>query len=53
MKTRHIVLAGWILFTLSALGYIVASWGDFWAMFGSVCFLVACLVFLVAHFRED
>lgn len=51
LKNRNLVLVGWILFTMSALGYIVASFGDFWAMFGSVCFLVACLVFLLAHFR--
>ncbi|MEJ6404652.1 cytochrome oxidase subunit III [Yoonia sp. 2307UL14-13] len=52
MKTRHMILLGWILFTLSATGYIIASVGDFWAMFGSICFLVACLVFLAAYFKE-
>lgn len=53
MKTRHLILTGWILFTLSATGYIIASIGDFWAMFGSIHFLFACLFFLAAHFKED
>jgi hypothetical protein len=44
---------GWILFVISAFGFIIASWGDFWAMVGSVFFLLACIAFLVPYFRND
>jgi hypothetical protein len=27
--------------------------GSFWAMFGSLFFLVACIVFLIPFFRKD
>jgi hypothetical protein len=53
MKNRHINLVGWIFFVISALGFCIASIGNFWAMFGSVFFLVACLVFLIPFFREE
>jgi hypothetical protein len=53
MTNRHLELLGWLFFTVSAIGYVVSSIGNFWAMFGSVFFLVACLVFLVVHFRKD
>ena len=53
MSTRNQILWGWILFTLSAIGYCIASVGDFWAMFGSVNFLVACVIFIIAHFRAS
>jgi hypothetical protein len=53
MSNQTINIIGWILFIISALGFIVASWGHFWSMFGSVFFLVACLVFLIPFFRPD
>ncbi len=52
MTNRTINLIGWILFIVSAIGFCIASWGHFWSMFGSVFFLVACLVFLIPFFRD-
>ncbi len=52
MKTRNINILGWLLFVASALGFIVASWGDFWSMVGSVFFLLANLVFLIPYVRS-
>jgi hypothetical protein len=51
MSNRTINLIGWALFVVSALGFVIASWGQFWPMVGSVFFLLACLVFLVPFFR--
>ncbi len=55
MQKRTLDLAGWGLFVLSALGFIVASIGTFWAMLGSLLFLVACLVFIYGLYfgKED
>ena len=53
VTNRQVDFLGWILFIVSALGFIVASVGSFWAMFGSVFFLLACLVFIVPFFRRD
>ncbi|HCK76615.1 MAG TPA: cytochrome oxidase subunit III, partial [Gammaproteobacteria bacterium] len=39
MKNQTINFFGWILFTVSALGFCVASIGSFWSMFGSCFFL--------------
>lgn len=52
MNDKQVVILGWILFVISAFGFIIASWGDFWAMFGSVFFLLACFVFLVPLLRD-
>ena len=52
MSNHAINLTGWILFIISALGFVVASWGQFWPMVGSVFFLLACLVFLIPFFRR-
>ena len=43
------VLAGWLLFIVSALFFIAASWraGDMLAFLGSLFFLIACFSFLV------
>lgn len=43
------ILAGWILFIVSALFFIASSWrsGDMLGLGGGVFFLVACLAFLV------
>lgn len=53
MSNHHLNFLGWILFIVSAVGFCIASWGHFWAMFGSVFFLLACLVFMIPFFRED
>jgi len=53
VTNRQIDFLGWILFTLSASSFIIASIGSFWAMAGSLFFFVACLVFLVPFFRKD
>ncbi|EBA02043.1 hypothetical protein RB2150_10634 [Rhodobacterales bacterium HTCC2150] len=52
MNNRQINLLGWILFIVSAVGFCIASIGSFWGMFGSVFFLIACLVFLIPFFRD-
>ncbi|MDX1785851.1 MAG: hypothetical protein R3210_06950 [Roseovarius sp.] len=41
--------AGWILFTLSALGFVWSTWraGDMIGLAARLLFLVACLAFLV------
>lgn len=52
LNNRRIELLGWTLFTLSALSFVIASIGHFWAMAGSLLFLLACLVFFVPYFRE-
>lgn len=51
MSDHQINFLGWILFLISAIGFCIASIGHFWAMFGSVFFLVACLVFIIPFFR--
>ena len=53
MSNNTINLIGWILFTISAIGFVISSIGSFWAMFGSVFFLVACLVLLIPFFRNN
>ena len=42
-------LAGWLLFVMSALGFIVSSLrsGDAVALLASVFFLAGCIVFLI------
>lgn len=53
ISNRQIDFAGWVLFTLSATSFIIASIGNFWAMAGSIFFLVACLVFIIPFFRKE
>ena len=53
MKNKNINLLGWILFIISAIGVTISSVGSFWAMFGSLFFLVACLIFLIPFFRKE
>ena len=53
MSNNTINLIGWTLFIFSAIGFIIASIGSFWGMFGGVFFLVACLVLLVPFFRKN
>lgn len=52
ISNRQIDFFGWALFVLSAIGFIIASVGNFWAMFGSIFFLLACVVFIIPFFRE-
>jgi hypothetical protein len=53
VSNHQINFVGWILFVISAAGFCIASIGSFWAMFGSVFFLIACLVFIIPFFRSD
>ncbi|MGI9373507.1 MAG: cytochrome oxidase subunit III [Hyphomicrobiales bacterium] len=52
---RQCVIAGWVLFILSALGFIISSLrsGDMPSLIGGVLFLVACIVFLVPYMRGN
>jgi len=54
MTSRHIHIIGWVLFILSALGFIVSSGriGDIPGMAGGVFFLLGCLVFLAPLLRN-
>ncbi|PHP66910.1 cytochrome oxidase subunit III [Zhengella mangrovi] len=42
-------LTGWILFVVSALGFLASTWRarDWVGMFASLAFLVACLAFVL------
>ena len=53
MTDHQINFIGWILFLISAVGFCIASIGSFWAMFGSIFFLAACVVFMVPYFRKS
>mgnify|MGYP001216373637 FL=1 len=53
MKNKQINILGWILFIASAIGFLISSIGNFWAMFGSVFFFVACIVFLIPYFKTN
>jgi hypothetical protein len=48
------VIAGWLLFIVSALFFTAAAWraGDMLALVGSLFFLVACFSFLVPIARK-
>lgn len=54
MHTFRYQLLGWVLFVVCAVFYIGSSAknGDTLALTGSVVFLVACLVFIVALVTE-
>lgn len=51
-SNRQIDFLGWLLFTASAICFLVAAWGDPWAVAGAIFFLVACLAFMVPFFRR-
>ena len=53
MSNNTINLIGWIMSIISAIGFVISSIGHFWAMFGSVFFVVACPVFLVPFFGKN
>jgi hypothetical protein len=56
-KHKRLEIWGWILFTVSALFFIVSSLrnGDVIGLLGGVFFLLACAAFLAAYFgtHED
>ena len=51
MNTKIINIVGWVLFLISAIGFIMSSLGNFWAMFGSLFF--GCLVFLIPYLSKE
>jgi hypothetical protein len=53
MNNNKINILGWILFIVSAICFMISSIGNFWGMFGSVFFLMACMVFLIPFFRKN
>ena len=53
MNNNKINILGWMLFILSAVGFIISSIRNFWGMFGSVFFLMTYIVFLVPFFRKN
>ena len=50
-RVKRYELCGWILFTISALFFIVSSLrnGDVVGLLGGVFFLLACAAFLAAY----
>ena len=52
MNIKIINIVGWVLFLISSIGFIMSSLGNFWAMFGSVFFFTACIVFLIPFFKK-
>ena len=54
-SNRQIVITGWLLFIVSALGFMWSSLknGDIPGLIGSVFFLAACIVFLIPFIRRS
>ena len=54
LSGRGTEILGWVLFVLSALGFIVSSLrlGDLAGLLGGVFFLAGCLVFLLPLMRR-
>jgi|GEM_PF-1009713 len=55
MERRHkFQLAGWLLFTLCAVCYIISAGinRDMYSLTGGLLFFIACFVFLVPLFEE-
>jgi len=54
MTSHKTQLLGWLLFILSAVGFIVSSarLGDLAGMVGGVLFLAGCLVFVAPLLRR-
>ncbi len=52
---RQLVITGWLLFIISALGFIWSSLksGDIPSLVGGVFFLIACIVFLIPYMRRS
>ncbi len=53
MSNKKINFIGWILFIISKLCFIISSIGNFWTMFRSFFFLVACNIFLIPFFKKE
>jgi uncharacterized membrane protein len=53
ISDRQFIIAGWLLFTLSALGFIWSSLesGDVASLIGGVLFLLACVFFMIPYIR--
>jgi hypothetical protein len=51
----RIQILGWVLFIVSALGFIASSIrnGDTLGLIGGIFFLLACFVFLIPYVRKD
>jgi len=51
----RLAIAGWLLFIISALGFIWSSLktGDIPSLIGGVFFLAACIVFLIPYIRRS
>ena len=47
MNNNKINILGWLLFIISTICFIISSVSNFWGMFESVFFLMACMVFLI------
>ncbi len=49
---RRVLIAGWLLFILSAIAFIASSLksGDMLGLLGGIFFLLACFVFMVPFF---
>jgi len=54
LPSRATEILGWVLFVLSALGFILSSLraGDLAGLLGGVFFLAGCLVFLLPLVRR-
>ena len=52
MNIKIINTVGWVLFLISAIGFIMSSFGNFWEMFVSVFFFTGCTVFLIPFFKK-
>ena len=50
MKRSTFEIAGWIVFLLCAICFVITSVGSFWGMTGSLLFLLGCVLFLVPYF---
>ena len=56
MKRSTFEIAGWIVFLLCAICFVITSVGSFWGMTGSLLFLLGCVLFLIPYFvkmRDD
>jgi hypothetical protein len=53
ISNKQIELAGWAIFLMSSIGFIISSVGNFWSEFGSIMFFLGCLCFLIPFYRKD
>ncbi|MGB1156514.1 MAG: cytochrome oxidase subunit III [Alphaproteobacteria bacterium] len=49
MNRKAFEIAGWIVFLLCAICFIITSVGSFWGMTGSLLFLLGCIFFLIPY----